>query len=107
VTTAPVGGTSARGTTTPTTALARVTTTVSGEGMARGRDGARLGAPMDEVRGGGGGLPPRRRLGTSGGAVEGRDRRGSLVRHAELLEEKLISHRMEGGKGHDPLDESL
>jgi hypothetical protein len=52
VTTAPVGGTSARGTTTPTTALARVTTTVSGEGMARGRDGARLGAPMDEVWGG-------------------------------------------------------
>jgi hypothetical protein len=31
----------------------------------------------------------------------------SLVRHGELLEEKLISHRMEGGEGHDPLDESL
>jgi hypothetical protein len=31
----------------------------------------------------------------------------SLVRHGELLEEKLIPHRMEGGEGHDPLDESL
>jgi hypothetical protein len=29
------------------------------------------------------------------------------VRHGELLEEKLIPHRKEGGKGHDPLDESL
>jgi hypothetical protein len=31
----------------------------------------------------------------------------SLVRHGDLLEEKLIPHRMEGGEGHDPLDESL
>jgi hypothetical protein len=29
------------------------------------------------------------------------------VRHGELLEEKLIPHRMEGGEGHGPLDESL
>jgi hypothetical protein len=29
------------------------------------------------------------------------------VRHGELLEEKLIPHRMEGGKGHSPLDESI
>jgi hypothetical protein len=29
------------------------------------------------------------------------------VRYVELLEEKLIPHRMEGGEGHGPLDESL
>jgi hypothetical protein len=54
-----------------------------------------------------GGLPPERRLGAGGGAVEGRGRRLSLVRHGELLEEKLIPHRMEGGERHGPLDESL
>jgi hypothetical protein len=31
----------------------------------------------------------------------------SLVHHGELLEEKLILHRMEGAEGHGPLDESL
>jgi hypothetical protein len=31
----------------------------------------------------------------------------SLVRHGELLKEKLIPHRMEGGEGNSPLDESL
>jgi hypothetical protein len=54
-----------------------------------------------------GGLPPGRCLGTSGGAVEGRGRRVSLVRHGDLLEKMLIPHHMEGGKGHGPLDESL
>jgi hypothetical protein len=29
------------------------------------------------------------------------------MRHGELLEDKLIPHRMEGGKGHSPLDKSL
>jgi hypothetical protein len=29
------------------------------------------------------------------------------VRHGELLEEKLIPHRMESGEGHGPLDESF
>jgi hypothetical protein len=64
---------------------------------------------VDEVRGGGGGGggPPGRRQGAGGGAVEGRGRRVSLVRHGELLEEKLILHRMEGGERYDPLDESL
>jgi hypothetical protein len=96
-----------RGTATPTTALARATTVVGGGGVARGRGaggGGGVGPPVDEVRGG---LPPGRRLGTGGGAVGGRGQRVSLVRHGDLLEEKLIPHRMEGGEGHGPLDESL
>jgi hypothetical protein len=101
---APAGGTSARGTATPTTALARATTAVSGGDVARGRGGGSIGGPGGRSAGG---LPPGRRLCASGGAVEGRGRRGSLVRHGELLEEKLIPHRMEGGKGLSPLDESL
>jgi hypothetical protein len=52
-------------------------------------------------------LSPERRLSTSDGAVEGWGRSGSLDRHGELLEEKLIPHNMEGGKRHDPLDQSL
>jgi hypothetical protein len=66
--------------------------------------GGRVGAPVDEVQGG---LPPGRRQGAGGGAVEGRGRRVSLVRHGELLEEKLIPHRMEGWERYGPLDESL
>jgi hypothetical protein len=73
--TAPAGGSSARGAATPTTALARSTATVGGGSVA-------------------GGLPLGRRLGTGGGAVECRCRCVSLVRHGELLEEKLIPHHM-------------
>jgi hypothetical protein len=39
--------------------------------------------------------------------VEGRGRSGCLSHHGELLVEKLVLHDMEGGKGHDPLDEIL
>jgi hypothetical protein len=73
-------------------------------GVAARGGGGGVGPPVDEVRGG---LPPGRRLGTGGGAVGGRGQRVSLVRHGDLLEEKLIPHRMEGGEGHGPLDESL
>jgi hypothetical protein len=53
------------------------------------------------------GLSPERRLSASGGAVECRGRGGCLNRHGKLLEEKLIPHNMECGKGHCPLDQSL
>jgi hypothetical protein len=39
--------------------------------------------------------------------VECRGGGGCLNRHGELHKEKLISHNMEGGKGHSPLDQSL
>jgi hypothetical protein len=54
-----------------------------------------------------GGLPLGRRLGTRDGAIEDWCWGGSIVCHGKLLEEKLIPHRMEGGEGHAPLDESL
>jgi hypothetical protein len=55
------------------------------------------------------GLAPRRRLTAGRSDVEdrGRGRSGCLGHHGELLEEKLVPHSMEGGKGHGPLDESL
>jgi hypothetical protein len=71
------------------------------EGTARG---GRAGA---SVEGGRGACTPGRRLTTGRSAVEGWGRSGCLSHHGELLEEKLVPHDMEGGKGHDPLDESL
>jgi hypothetical protein len=70
-----------------------------------GGHGGRASGGLD--RRGAGGLSPGRRQGTGVGTVECRGRRVSLVRHGELLEEKLIPHRMEGGERHSPLDESL
>jgi hypothetical protein len=53
------------------------------------------------------GMSPGRRLIARRGAVECRGQSGSLNRHGELLEKKLVPHVMEGGKGHDPLDQNL
>jgi hypothetical protein len=53
------------------------------------------------------GLPLWRRLSAKGGAVESRCWGGSFEGHGELLKEKLISHDMEGGERHDPLDQSF
>jgi hypothetical protein len=53
------------------------------------------------------GPTPRRRLTARRSVVEGQGRSGCLSHHGELLEEKLVPHDLEGGKGHDPLDESL
>jgi hypothetical protein len=70
----------------------------------RGRDRGPCGGPGGRSAGG---LSPGRSLGTKGGAVECRGRSGSLDRHGELLEKKLVPHDVEGGKGHNSLDESL
>jgi hypothetical protein len=53
------------------------------------------------------GMSPGRHLTTRRSVVECRGRSGCLKRHGELLEEKLVPHGMEGGKGHGLLDESL
>jgi hypothetical protein len=68
--------------------------------------GGQAGALVD---GGRGACPPspRRHLTAGRSAVECRGRSRGLNLHGELLEEKLIPHSVEGGKGHDPLDESL
>jgi hypothetical protein len=54
-----------------------------------------------------GGLAPRRWLTAGKSAVESRGWSGRLIRHGEVLEEKLVPHDVEGGEGHAPLDESL
>jgi hypothetical protein len=100
----PAGGTSTGGAAIPTSALARATDAVDSGSRTRGRGRGPSRAPNRlSARG----LSPGRRLSTRGGAVDCRGRRGSLDRHGELLKEKLIPHDMEGGKRHDPLDESL
>jgi hypothetical protein len=83
------------------------TTSVGGGSRTRGRKCRGRGPSGGPGRQSAGGLSLGRRLCTSGGAVECWGRSGSLNRHGELLEEKLIPHDMEGGKRHDPLDESL
>jgi hypothetical protein len=70
-------------------------------------EGPRQGAERGPDRRSAGGLSPGRRLSTSGGAIECRGRSGTLDRHGELLEEKLIPHGMKGGGRHNPLDQSL
>jgi hypothetical protein len=47
----------------------------------------------------------RRRLTTERRTIEGRDESGCLSLHGELLEEKLVANDVEGGEGHNPLDE--
>jgi hypothetical protein len=68
--------------------------------VARGR----VRAPIDEVRGP---WPLRGRWTTRRGVVECRGGSGCLKLHGEFLEEKLVSHGVEGGKRHDPLDGGL
>jgi hypothetical protein len=48
----------------------------------------------------------RRRLSTGRRAIEGRDGSGCLSLHGEILKEKLVEDGVEGGEGHNPLDES-
>jgi hypothetical protein len=93
------GGTSTGGAATPASALAGATSFVGGGSWTRGRRGR----GRRRTRG----LPPGRRLSAGRSAVECRGRSGCLSHHGELLEEKLVPHDMEGGKGHNPLDESL
>jgi hypothetical protein len=76
----------------------------AGRGAVGTAGGGRVGAPVD---GGRVAWPPRRRLTAGRSAVESRGWSGRLIRHGELLEEKLVSHDVEGGEGHTPLDESL
>jgi hypothetical protein len=103
----PAGGTTTTGSATPMAALAGATASVGrGRRMRGHRDGGwRAGRSPGRRRTGG--LAPRRRLTAGGSAVESRGRSGRLIRHGELLEEKLVPHGMEGGERHAPLDESL
>jgi hypothetical protein len=103
----PTGGTTTRGAATPTVALAGATTTVDRGSWTRSRrdDGWRVGRSPGRWRTIV--LAPQRRLTAGRRAVESRGRSGRLIRHGELLEEKLVPHDVEGGEGHTPLDESL
>jgi hypothetical protein len=95
----PAGGTTTRGAATPTAALAGATTTVGRGSRTRSRrdDGWRAG--RSPGRRGTSGLAPRRRLTAGRSAVESRGRSGRLIRHGELLEEKLVPHGVKGGEG--------
>jgi hypothetical protein len=103
----PAGGTTMRGAATPTTALVGVMTSVGHGSRTRSRwdNGWRVGRSPGRRRTGG--LAPRRWLTASRSAIESQGWSGRLIRHGELLEEKLVLHDMEGGEGHTPLDESL
>jgi hypothetical protein len=103
----PAGGTTTRGPATPTAALAGAMTSVGRGSRTRSRrdGGWRAGRSLGRRRMGG--LAPRRRLTAGRSAVESRGWSRRLIRHGELLEEKLIPHGVEGGEGHAPLDESL
>jgi hypothetical protein len=103
----PAGGTTTRGSATPTAAVAGATTSVGRGSRTRGRRDSGWRAGVSPGRRRTGGLAPRRRLTAGRSAVESRGRSGRLIRHGELLEEKLIPHGVEGGEGHAPLDESL
>jgi hypothetical protein len=63
-----------------------------------------VGAPINGVRGV---CPPKDVWAPVVALVECWGQSGSLNRHGELLEEKLIPHDIEGRKRHGPLDESL
>jgi hypothetical protein len=56
---------------------------------------------------GGRGACPRRHLTAGRSSIECRCWCRGLGLHGELIKEKLVPHDMEGGKGHNPLDESL
>ena len=92
----PAGGTSTSGAATPASALTGATSSVSDGSWTRGRS-----RRVSRGRG------QRRRLSAGRSVVECRGQSGCLRHHGELLEEKLVPHDMEGGKGHDPLDERL
>jgi hypothetical protein len=104
---APAGGTTTRGAATPTATLVGATTSISRGSRTRSRQngGWRAGRSPDRWRTSG--LAPRRRLTAGRSAVESQGWSGCLIRHGELLEEKLVPHVVEGGEGHAPLDESL
>jgi hypothetical protein len=100
-------GTTTRGAATPTAALAGATTSVGHGSRTRSRRNGGWRAGRSPGRRRTGGLAPQRRLTTGRSAVESRGWSGRLIRHGELLEEKLVPHGVEGGEGHAPLDESL
>jgi hypothetical protein len=81
----PAGGTSTRGATALTFALAGATPAVGGGMLTRGRRSRSRGPSWGADRRSAGGLPLERRLSARGGAVEGRCRGGSLEGHGELL----------------------
>jgi hypothetical protein len=58
-------------------------------------------APVDGER------APRGCLTAGWSTIEGRRWSRGLSLHGELLEEKLVADGVEGGEGHNPLDESL
>jgi hypothetical protein len=101
------GGTSTVGAAAPTSNLAGAMAVVGGGSRTRGHRCRGRGPSEGPGRRSEGGLSPGRHLSTRGGVVECWGRSGSLYRHGELLEDKLIPHSMEGGKRHGPLDESL
>jgi hypothetical protein len=94
------------GAATPTAALAGATISIIGGSQTRSRRYHERRAGRAPVDGGRGAYPPGC-LAAEKSAVEGRGRSGCLSHHGELLEEKIIPHDMEGGEGHDPLDDSL
>jgi hypothetical protein len=87
--------------------LAGATTSVGGGSRTRSRrdHGRTAGRGLGRRRTRG--LPHGGRLTAGRSTIEGRSRSGCLSHHGELLEEKLVPHDIEGGKGHGPLDESL
>jgi hypothetical protein len=101
------GGTSTRRAATSASALAGVMVAVGGGGQTRGRKGGGKRTDRGPGQRGARVMAPGRRLTTRMSVVECWGWSGCLNRHGELLEVKLVPHDMEGGKQHDPLDESL
>jgi hypothetical protein len=82
-------------------------TSVGGASQTRGRrdGGGRAGRSLGRRRARV--LASERPLTIGRRVVEGRGGSRCLSLHGELLEEKLVVDDVEGGEGHNPLDESL
>jgi hypothetical protein len=104
----PSWSTTPGGAATPAVAHARATTSISGGNRTRSHRDHRMRVDKSPVDGGQEPPPPPRRCLANGrSAIEGWGRSGCLSHHGELVEENLVLHVMEGGKGHGPIYESL